>query len=86
MHGYHSGLDARGDPTRRAIVEALRGGPVVAVGRIVDGVPVSWPAVSRHLLVLAEAGLVRVQSVGSRNFYALDPDGLEVIRAYFDAM
>jgi DNA-binding transcriptional ArsR family regulator len=83
MPGYHSVLDALGDPTRRAIVEALRGGPV-AVGRIADGLPVSRPAVSRHLRVLAEAGLVRVQSAGSRHLYALDPDGLEAIRAYFD--
>ncbi len=85
MQGYHSVLDALGDPTRRAIVEALRGGPV-AVGKIADGLPVSRPAVSRHLRVLAEAGLVRVQSAGSRHLYALDPEGLEAIRAYFDAM
>ena len=85
MPSYQSVLDALGDPTRRAIVEALRGGPV-AVGRIADGLPVSRPAVSRHLRVLAEAGLVRVQAVGSRHLYALDPEGLEAIRAYFDEM
>lgn len=85
MQGYHSVLDALGDPTRRAIVEVLRGGPV-AVGKIAEELPVSRPAVSRHLRVLAEAGLVRMQPVGSRNLYALDPEGLEAIRAYFDAM
>lgn len=78
-------LDALGDPTRRAIVEELRAGPA-AVGRIAERLPVSRPAVSRHLRVLSEAGLVRAQPVGTRRLYALDPAGLEAIRAYFDEM
>jgi DNA-binding transcriptional ArsR family regulator len=82
---YASVLDALGDPTRRAIVEQLRRGPT-PVGKIAERLPVSRPAVSRHLRVLSDAGLVRVQPVGSRRLYALDPTGLEQIRAYFDDM
>jgi DNA-binding transcriptional ArsR family regulator len=80
---YATVLNALGDPTRRAIVEQLREGPT-PVGKIAERLPVSRPAVSRHLRVLSEAGLVRVQPVGSRRLYALDPAGLEQIRAYFD--
>ena len=82
---YATVLDALGDPTRRAIVECLRDGPT-PVGKIAEVLPVSRPAVSRHLRLLTEAGLVRVQPVGSRRLYALDPAGLEAIRGYFDAM
>ena len=85
MPTYQSVLDALGDPTRRAIVEQLRDGPR-PVGRIAERLPVSRPAVSRHLRVLSEAGLVRVQPVGQRHLYALDPAGLEAIRRYFDDM
>ena len=80
---YSTVLDALGDPTRRAIVEQLREGPT-PVGKIAERLPVSRPAVSRHLRVLSDAGLVRVQPVGSRLLYALDPAGLEAIRSYFD--
>ena len=76
-------LDALGDPTRRAIIKQLREGPV-AVGRIAERLPVSRPAVSKHLRVLSEARLVRVQPVGTRRLYTLDPAGIEAILAYFD--
>ena len=77
----HAALDALGDPTRRQIIEALRAGPV-AVGVLADVLPVGRPAVSKHIKVLEGAGLVVHQSVGTRNLYALAPDGLEVIQTW----
>jgi DNA-binding transcriptional ArsR family regulator len=76
-------MDALGDPTRRAIFERLRGGPL-AVGEIAEGLPVSRPAVSQHLRVLKDAGLVTERRDGTRHVYRLDPDGLVQLRAYFD--
>lgn len=76
-------MDALGDATRRAIFERLRSGPL-AVGELARGLPVSRPAVSQHLRVLKEAGLVRDTQVGTRRLYQLDPDGLAGLRAYFE--
>jgi DNA-binding transcriptional ArsR family regulator len=76
-------LDALGDPTRRAIVERLQEGPR-AVGDLASGLPVSRPAVSQHLRVLKEAGLVTERQEGTRRLYRLDPAGLAVLRSYFD--
>jgi DNA-binding transcriptional ArsR family regulator len=76
-------MDALGDPTRRAVFERLRNGPK-AVGELAAGLPVSRPAVSQHLRVLREAGLVSEQRVGTRHFYRADPRGLAELRAYFD--
>jgi DNA-binding transcriptional ArsR family regulator len=76
-------MDALGDPTRRAIFERLAGGPV-AVGDIADGLPVSRPAVSQHLKVLKDAGLVVATRDGTRRLYQLDPRGVGALRAYFD--
>ena len=76
-------LDALGDPTRRAIFERLEGGPR-SVGDLAAGLPVSRPAVSQHLRVLKEAGLVRDRAVGTRRFYEPDPAGLVVLRTYLD--
>jgi DNA-binding transcriptional ArsR family regulator len=78
-------LDALADPTRRAIVERLRGGPM-AVGRIAEGLPVSRPAVSQHLKVLGEAGLVRHQIEGTRHLYALQAGGVGALREYLDTV
>jgi DNA-binding transcriptional ArsR family regulator len=78
-------LDALGDPTRRRIVQRLRTGPL-AVGDLAAGLPVSRPAVSQHLRVLGRAGLVRRRSQGTRNLYALAPDGLEELRRWLDDM
>lgn len=78
-------LDALGDPTRRAIVERLRHGPL-PVTRIADALPVSRPAVSQHLRVLKEAGLVADRRDGTRRLYAVDPDGLAVLRAYLESL
>jgi len=77
-------MDALGDPTRRAIFEQLRSGPR-AVGQIADELPVSRPAVSQHLRVLREAGLVTERRNGTRRLYRVDPDGVGQLRDYFDA-
>jgi DNA-binding transcriptional ArsR family regulator len=76
-------MDALGDPTRRAIFEQLRRGPR-AVGEIASELPVSRPAVSQHLRVLKDAGLVTERRDGTRRLYRLDPDGLGELRDYFD--
>jgi DNA-binding transcriptional ArsR family regulator len=76
-------MDALGDRTRRAIFELLSSGPR-AVGEIADELPVSRPAVSQHLRVLKEAGLVTERRNGTRRIYRLDPDGLAEVRDYFD--
>jgi len=76
-------LDALGDRTRRQIFEALRGGPR-SVGELADGLPVSRPAVSQHLRVLKQAGLVTDRRQGTRRLYRVDPGGLAGLREYFD--
>ncbi|MBD0330335.1 MAG: winged helix-turn-helix transcriptional regulator [Thermoleophilia bacterium] len=76
-------MNALGDPTRRMIFERLRRGPK-AVGELADGLPVSRPAVSQHLRVLKEAGLVSERRDGTRRVYRVEPDGLAGLRAYFD--
>jgi DNA-binding transcriptional ArsR family regulator len=80
---YRNAMDALGDPTRRAIFERLRSGPL-AVVEIADELPISRPAVSQHLRVLREAGLVSERREGTRRFYRVDPDGLGEVRDYFD--
>jgi len=77
-------LDALGDWTRRQIFESLRAGPR-SVGEIAAGVPVSRPAVSQHLRVLKEAGLVSDRKEGTRRLYRVEPQGLAQIRQYFDS-
>jgi DNA-binding transcriptional ArsR family regulator len=71
------------DPTRRAVLERLRDGPR-PVGEIARGLPVSRPAVSQHLKVLKEAGLVDDRSEGTRRIYHIDPKGLGAMRAWLD--
>jgi DNA-binding transcriptional ArsR family regulator len=77
------GLAALGDPTRRAIFERLADGPR-AVRELADELPVSRPAVSQHLKVLKNAGLVVDQAAGNRRLYSVDPEGLAALRAYMD--
>jgi DNA-binding transcriptional ArsR family regulator len=77
------GLTALGDPTRRAIFERLADRPR-AVGELAGELPVSRPAVSQHLTVLKEAGLVIDRPAGTRRIYQLDPDGVGALRAYLD--
>jgi len=76
-------LAALADPTRRAVFEQLRSGPQ-PVGAIARGLPVSRPAVSQHLKVLKEAGLVADQPEGTRRVYYLDPHGLGELRRWLD--
>ena len=80
---YESALTALADPTRRAIFERLAAGPR-AVGEIAAGLPVSRPAVSQHLRVLKESGLVTDRAAGTRRLYQLNPEGLAALRAYLD--
>lgn len=74
---------ALGDPTRRAILERLADRPR-AVGELAAELPVSRPAVSQHLKVLKEAGLVIDQRSGTRRIYAVDPGGIGALRAELD--
>jgi DNA-binding transcriptional ArsR family regulator len=80
---YQAALLALGDPTRRRILEELRDGPL-AVGRIADRLPVSRPAVSRHLRVLESADLVRHEEHGTRRLYEVDPHGVAALREWLD--
>jgi DNA-binding transcriptional ArsR family regulator len=73
------------DPTRRAILACLRDGPL-AVGTLADGLPVSRPAVSQHLRVLTDAGLLQVSQQGTKRLYAIDPRGADELRRYLDSM
>ncbi len=71
------------DPTRRAVFERLRGGPQ-PVGILAAGLPVSRPAVSQHLKVLKQAGLVADRAEGTRRVYYIDPAGLGELRRWLD--
>jgi DNA-binding transcriptional ArsR family regulator len=83
---YEQSLDrvgVLGDPTRRAIFELLAAGPR-PVGELALELPVSRPAVSQHLRVLKQAGLVVDRPAGNRRIYQLDPSGLAALRDCFD--
>jgi len=80
---YQSAFTALADPTRRVVFERLLAGPQ-SVGRIARGLPVSRPAVSQHLKVLKEAGLVTDRAEGTRRVYSIDPKGLAAVRRYLD--
>ena len=80
---YGNALAALADPTRRRVFERLKSGPK-AVGAIARGLPVSRPAVSQHLKVLKEAGLVADRPEGTRRVYYIDPDGLGTLRKWLD--
>jgi DNA-binding transcriptional ArsR family regulator len=76
-------LDALGNPVRRNILHQLRKGPR-AVGEIAAGLPISRPAVSRHLRVLEEAGLVQARDDGARNVYSIRMRGFASVREFVD--
>lgn len=76
-------FNALGDPHRRAIVEILAGRPR-SVQDIANELPISRPAVSRHLRLLKQAGLVTDQQAGTRRLYRLDEFGLAEVRAYLE--
>lgn len=78
-----SRLIALGDPTRLAIFELLANGPL-AVGDLAREFPISRPAISQHLRVLKDAGLLIDRAVGTRRVYALDPSGLAALRAFIE--
>jgi DNA-binding transcriptional ArsR family regulator len=76
-------FEALGDPTRRAILTALRSGPR-SVGEIAEQLPVTRPAVSWHLRLLKDAGLVAEHRRGTRRIYELRADGLAAVRSYLE--
>jgi DNA-binding transcriptional ArsR family regulator len=80
---YEAGLDALGDRTRRAIVQHLADRPR-SVRELADQLPVSRPAVSQHLKVLKDAGLVAERTAGTRRIYRLNPEGVAALRDQLD--
>jgi DNA-binding transcriptional ArsR family regulator len=80
---YGKAFTALGDPTRRAIFERLRSGPR-SVGELASCLPVSRPAVSQHLRVLSEAGLVSARNEGTRRLYRVAPQGVAELRDYLN--
>ena len=80
---YDTALAALADPTRRRIFERLRSGPQ-SVGALARRMPVSRPAVSQHLKVLKDAGLVADRPEGARRVYYIDPRGLGALRQWLD--
>ena len=83
MLAYHNAFKALADPTRLTLFEKLATTPQ-AVGVLARGMAVSRPAVSQHLQVLCHAQLVRRVKVGNRNQYAINPVGMEALRAYVE--
>ena len=81
--GYQTTLEILADPTRRTIVERLKDGPQT-VGALALDMPVSRPAVSKHLRLMKEAGVVRMTEDGTRNVYSLDLRAIEQVRKYLD--
>ena len=77
------GLGLLGDPSRRAIFELLARRPS-SVGELSELLPISRPAVSQHLKVLKDGGLVVSQAVGTRRVYRLNPQGVAALRSYLD--
>ena len=83
MTTYQNGFSALADPTRRQIFEQLARRPS-PVGELAERLPVSRPAVSQHLRVLAHAGLVVATRDGNRRLYRVDPHGVAGMRSYLD--
>ncbi len=81
--GYETTLEMLADPTRRTIVDSLRSGPR-SVAQIAAKVPVSRPAVSKHLKLMLDAGLLKMTEDGTRNFYEIDLRAIARVRAYLD--
>jgi DNA-binding transcriptional ArsR family regulator len=78
-------LVALGDPMRQSILDRLSDGPM-PVGRLAEVLPISRPAVSHHLRVLKDVGLVTDRQEGTRRLYQADPAGVAALRAHLDAM
>jgi len=77
-------LDVLAEPTRRIIVERLADRPA-AVSDLARDLPITRSAVSQHLQILKSVGLVTDRAVGTRRIYAVEPEALAIICAYFDA-
>lgn len=82
---YEHAIAALADPSRRQIIEVLRKGPQ-PVAQIADGLPISRPAVSQHLKVLSDAGLLTVTAQGNSRHYQLHPAGFADLRDYLDTL
>jgi DNA-binding transcriptional ArsR family regulator len=82
---YDKAIAALADPTRLAVFERLRRG-AQPVGRLAEGLHVSRPAVSQHLKVLEQAGLVRARAQGTRRIYSVEVRGLEQLKRYLDRL
>lgn len=82
---YEKAIIALADPTRRIIIDKLRNG-AKPVTTIAQGMPISRPAVSQHLKVLTDAGLLIVTPQGNRRIYAIAPDGVDALRQYLDGL
>ncbi|WP_433074546.1 ArsR/SmtB family transcription factor [Dactylosporangium sp. CA-052675] len=78
-------LTALGDPMRQSILDRLSHGPM-PVGQLADALPISRPAVSQHLRVLKDVGLVLDRQEGTRRLYQADPEGLALLRAHLDGV
>jgi DNA-binding transcriptional ArsR family regulator len=81
---YDTTLEILADPTRRTIIDHLRRGPTT-VQALADRLPVSRPAVSKHLKLMLDAGVVRMRSDGTRHFYEIDLDKIREVRRYLDS-
>jgi DNA-binding transcriptional ArsR family regulator len=84
-HPVDQVMTALADPTRRAVFEAVAARPR-PVGALAAELPVTRPAVSQHLRVLLDAGLVSVRAEGTRRIYAASPDGLGALRGWLDGL
>lgn len=82
---YDLTIAALADPTRRQVLAALRAGPM-PVGALAECLPVSRPAVSQHLRVLSDAGLLEVEVAGTRRLYRIAPQGVDDLRRYLDSL
>jgi DNA-binding transcriptional ArsR family regulator len=78
-------MRALADPTRRVLLDRLRAGPL-PVCQLAAGLPISRPAVSQHLRILSDAGLLTVTPKGNRRFYAIAPAGVQDLRTYLDSL
>ena len=83
MTNHSLAFTALGDPTRQLLLERLAKRPM-PVGKLAAGLTVSRPAVSQHLKVLYDAGLVSVREQGTRRIYQVDPKGIDAMRSYLD--
>ena len=82
---HNDALGALADPTRRRLFEKLGTAGPLPVGELAKDVPVTRPAVSQHLKVLKDAGLVFDRADGTRRLYQVDPKGIASLRDYLDA-